>query len=380
VTHATTSAILIAHLGDPRFDSTDVHHAIEALHRTAGITVERQHHAPDVLLAWIDDAFGGVMSTEASRGGVWYARDAHGYLGFAAYDARTFDYRWLAPYAKQQDLGIFGPVGVLDRGRGTGLGTLLLRASMFSLRERGYRRAITVSMDDDAYAHWLEREAGARVVDRFERVPADRRYRTTILASGNGSNFTAVAEAAAAGKLPLEIAAVVSNRAGAGVFERAKAANVPSRAVIWDRTSEARADYDARVLVEVAATEPELVLLLGWMHILPELFIGTFPCLNVHPAYLPYDPAADVVTMPDGTILRAFRGAHAVDDALAAHAPWIGASFHRVGVEVDRGAVLARLPLKVAAGESREALDARLHALERAVVATGILRWTWEQK
>jgi phosphoribosylglycinamide formyltransferase-1 len=83
--------------------------------------------------------------------------------------------------------------------------------------------------------------------------------------------------------------------------------------------------------------------------------------------------------MPDGTTIPAFRGARAVDDALAAGVGWIGASFHRVGVEVDRGSLLARLPLKLRAGESRADLDARLHALERKVVATGIQRWSWEQ-
>jgi len=372
---------LIAHLGDPRFDPVDVHHAIEALDRN-GITITREHHAPDALLAWIDEAFGGVMSFEASRGGVLYARDASGYVGFAAYDSRMFDYRWVAPYAKHDDLGIFGPIGVIDRMRGTGLAPLLLRGAMHGLRERGYRRAFTStsSVGSEAYARWFEREAGGRVVERFERLPKERRFRTTILASGNGSNFAAVAEAAAAGTLPLEITTLVANRASAPVVERARAAGIASHVVLWDRTSESRAEFDARLLVDVAETEPEVVLLLGWMHILPEAFVTAFRCLNIHPAFLPYDPTAEIVTMPDGTTIPAFRGAHAVDDALAAGVGWIGASFHRVGVEVDRGSLLARLPLKLEAGESRAALDARLHALERRVVATGIARWSWEQK
>ena len=378
---AATSVNLIAHLGDPRFNSVDVHHAIEELDRN-GITITRENRAPEALLAWIDETFGGVMSFEAARGGVLYARDATGYVGFAAFDARTYDYRWLAPYAKENDLGIFGPVAVVDRVRGSGVATLLLRAAMFALRERGYRRALTStsSVGDDAFARWFEREAGARIVDRFEPMPSDRRYRATILASGNGSNFSAVAEAAATGALPLDVAGVVANRAGVGVLERAKTANVPAHVVVWDRTSESRADFDARVLVEVASTEPDVVLLLGWMHILPELFVNTFTCLNVHPAFLPYDPTSEIVTLPDATTMPAFRGARPVDDALAAKVDWIGASFHRVGVEVDRGSLLARAPLKLVPGESREALDERLHALERRIVAAGIARWSWEQK
>ena len=372
------SANLIAHLGDPRFDSVEVHHAIEELDRS-GITITRENHAPDFLLAWIDETFGDAMSSEAARGGVLYARDAHGLVGFAAFDARAFEYRWLRPYANERDLGIVGPIGVAERGKGHGLDTLMLRAAMFALRERGYRRALATSARGDDFVRWFEREMRGSVVDRFERMPPDRRYRTTILASGNGSNFSGVVEAAAVGDLPLDVTAVVVNRPGAGVFERARAARVPARGVVWDRVDESRAAYDARVFVEVEATQPELVLLLGWMHVLPEVFVDRYACLNVHPAYLPYDVAADSVVVPDGSTIPAFRGAHAVDDALKVGSSWIGASFHRVGVEVDRGSILARLPMKIVPGEPREALDARLHALERTVVATGIERWTWEQ-
>jgi phosphoribosylglycinamide formyltransferase-1 len=102
--------------------------------------------------------------------------------------------------------------------------------------------------------------------------------------------------------------------------------------------------------------------------------------LNVHPALLPLDPGADTLTAPDFTTLPAFRGAHAVDDALAAGVGWIGASVHRVGVAVDRGGVLARAPLALIPGESRGELDGRLHALEHKVLTLAIRRWTWEQR
>ena len=369
---------MIAHLGNPRFNPTDIHHEIEALDKT-GITIQRENHAPDDLLAWVDDTFGEVMSSETARGGVIYARDAHGFVGFAAYDARIFDYRWLRPYRGESDLGTVGPIGVAERGKGRGLGTLMLRAAMFALRERGYRRALTASVADDAFAAWFQRETGARVVDRYDRLPAGRRYRTTVLASGNGSNFASVAEAVGRGELPLDIRQVIVNRGDAGVYARAAAAGIAAHGVVWDRADETRAQYDARVLVEVEATNPELVLLLGWMHVLPEIFVNTYSCLNVHPAYLPYDTAADTVTMPDGSAQPAFRGAHAVADALEAGVKWIGASFHRVGLDVDRGSILARAPLRLIDGEPRESLEERLHALERRVVSMGIRRWTWEQ-
>jgi phosphoribosylglycinamide formyltransferase-1 len=155
---------------------------------------------------------------------------------------------------------------------------------------------------------------------------------------------------------------------------------VPAFPVVWDRTDESRADFDARLTIEVEATDPDLVLLLGWMHVLPASFVERYDCLNVHPAYLPLDPAADEVTYPDGSAGKVFRGAHAVDDALAAGSSWVGASVHKATAETDRGEVYARAPLPVLPGEARDALELRIHHLERRVVNTAIRRWTWEQR
>jgi phosphoribosylglycinamide formyltransferase-1 len=203
-----------------------------------------------------------------------------------------------------------------------------------------------------------------------------RAHRTTILASGSGSNFEAVVAASQRGSLPLDVTALVVNRAGAGALARARRLGVPAQLVAWDRATESRAGYDARMIEAVGATEPELVLLLGWMHVLSATFVERFPeTLNLHPAYLPLEPAADVVCFPDGSESPVFRGAHPVDDALRAGSVWIGASVHRAGPAVDRGAVLARAPLQLRPGESRESLDARVHTLEREIVAEAIRTW-----
>jgi phosphoribosylglycinamide formyltransferase-1 len=261
-----------------------------------------------------------------------------------------------------------------------GLGAALLAAALFSLRERGYRRALIPAVGDPGLAAYLERYANARVVERFELVPPARRWRAAVLASGNGSNFQAVVDRVASGELPLEVRALVVNRASAFALERARQANVAARLVAWNRRGESREAYDARILAAVAQSDPELVLLLGWMHVLPAAFVERFPeLLNLHPAFLPLDPARDAVMMPDGTVLPVLRGARAVDEALEAGAGWIGASVHRVDVAVDRGEVLARAPLRVVPGEPRDALLERLHALEHRVLPAAILRWSCEQ-
>lgn len=204
-------------------------------------------------------------------------------------------------------------------------------------------------------------------------------WRTTVLASGNGSNFEAVVEAARAGALPLEVTTLVVNRSDAFVRERARRARIAERLVV--RENSAREAYDALLLDTVAATEPDLVLLLGWMHVLAPSFVARFPeLLNLHPAFLPLDPSADRVRLPDRSTQPVYRGARAVDDALRNGANWIGASVHRVEQAVDRGAVLARSPLRIVPGEPREALEARLHVLERRVVGEAIRIWSRQRR
>ena len=372
-------ANLVANLDDARFRHHDVHHELEALGRR-GIQPIREHRTPERILAWIDAEFGGTWSSEAAAGGIWIAEDASGPIAFAAYDPRGLRYHWLRAWGQRDSVGLFGPLGVVERARGTGLGATLAHAAFFSLRERGYRQALIPIVGSELVPYY-ERIADARVVESVDLVGRAAPARAVVLVSGNGSNFQAVAEDAAAGRVPLDIVGVVSNRPKAFALERARALGVSATVVEWARHEETREEYDGRVLAAVAAFEPDIVLLLGWMHVLPATFVARFPeSLNLHPAFLPLAPDDDVVTMPDFTQIPAYRGAHAIDDALAHGSAWAGASVHRVGVAVDRGAVLARAPLALDAGEPRTDLDARLHELERRVLRSALRRWGWERR
>jgi phosphoribosylglycinamide formyltransferase-1 len=377
---ATRGAVnLLAHLDDPRFSQRAVHHALEEWDRR-GVRVERFHHTPEVLLSWIDADFGGTWSTEAHAAGIVVARDAGGPIGFAVFDARGLRFAWLRPWRDRPEVGVFGPFGVVPRARGTGIGCTLLGAALFALRERGYLDALIPAVSGDRLIAYYEREAGANVVDSLDIEHKARRWRVTALASGNGTNFQAVVDAARDSSLPLQVSALVCNRPEALVLERAARAGVPARVVAWDRKALSRAEYDAALLDAVEDTSPDLVLLLGWMHVLAPSFLERFPgALNIHPAFLPIDPECESVTMPDGAVIPAFRGARAVDDMFAAGVEWGGASVHRVGLRVDRGEVMARAPLRREPAEPRTQYEQRLHALEHRVLTTAIRRWTYEQ-
>jgi len=222
------------------------------------------------------------------------------------------------------------------------------------------------------------RRTGAAAVDEFAYDAG--RFRATILASGAGTNARNVLERARDGTLPLDVAAIVANDAQAGALDVAREHGVAAVPILWDRANESRAAFDARVIDAVARTEPDLVLLLGWMHLLPPEFLTRFPeTINVHPSYLPFDPAADEVIVPDGTAIPALRGAHALRDAVRLGLRWSGVTVHRVTTQTDRGAVLVRTPVPVAAGTSESELREAVRPLEFSAVAKAIRRWTFER-
>ncbi len=371
---------LVVDFAAGRFDETTTSRASEAA-AARGYRLVYAEHADDRLAAWIDWQFApSWWSAEARAGAVWYALDASGDIaGFAAFGAQEMPFPWLRAYAGAADVGIFGPLGVAPAHRKTGLGTALLEAALSALRDRGYARALIPAVGYDALVAMYQARTGARVCDRFDyAIP--QRYRTTILASGSGTNAQHVFDRVADGRLPLDLTALIANAAAAPVIERARAAGIASQTVVWDKSHESRADYDRRIIAAVSAGAPELVLLLGWMHVLPPAFIERFPdILNVHPAFLPFDPRADVVTLPDGTRMPAFRGAHAVRDALAGGAAWIGASVHRVTAETDRGQIVVRTPLRLDGSAGRERAGERLRPIEHAAVGAAIRRWCFER-
>jgi phosphoribosylglycinamide formyltransferase-1 len=347
---------------------------------SAGFTLEERGGADDRTLAWIDLTFGGTWSSEAFCGVNAIVRRGGEPVAFATYEARGLRFSWLRGVGAQPGVGIFGPIGVASELRGAGLGSALLTIALCGLRRRGYATALIPAVGDEGLIRYYTANAGARIVERFEPAAFDRRHRTVVLASGRGSNFVAVADAVREDRLPLELVGVVTNAARAGVVERARAAGVRDVLLEWNRDEEPRERYDERLRDAVSNLEPDLLLLLGWMHVLDARFVKAFPeMLNLHPAFLPLDAAHDVVGMPDGSSIPAFRGAHAVRDAIAAGSRWIGASVHRVTAETDRGPVLARVPLRLDVGEEEAQAYGRLRPIEHALVPRVILRWAYER-
>lgn len=328
------------------------------------------------LCAWIDWTFApSWWSSETRAGSAWYALTATGEIaGFAAFGADERTAPWLRAYRGRHDIGLFGPYGVAEAHRRTGLGEALLTAALGALAER-FAQALIPAVTGERLIASYERRTGAHVGDAYDY--ALRPARAVILASGNGTNAQAVIDETLAGNTALDLVAVVSNVADARVRDRARAAGLTDVLVEWQRGAETRAAFDARAIAAVAEFAPDLILLLGWMHLLPPAFLERFPeTINVHPAFLPFEPAADTVVLPDGLAIPAFRGARSPEATIAAGVPWAGVSVHRVTPAADRGAILVRTPFALAPGTSLDALRAQLRPREHAAVAKAIRRWS----
>ena len=362
---------------DERFD------ARRAPPEPRDVLVAAPVEADERVLAWIDAEFGGCWSSEAHAGKNALAFRGDMPAGFATFDPKGLRFAWLRGLARERDVGMFGPLGVASHLRGGGIGRALVWHALAGLRATGYARGLIAAVGDEALIRFYTEAAGARVAERFDAASLTApRPRVAVMASGSGTNLQAVLDGTRSGRLPIDVVALIANDPQAGAIERARAAAVPTIEILpWRRNEEPRAAYDARLLQAVTAIAPDLVLLLGWMHLLAEPFVNAFPnVLNVHPAFLPLDPENDDVGLPDGSRIPAFRGPQAVRDALAAGSAWVGATVHSVTPETDRGPVLARKPLRVARGDTVSSVMERLHPIEHRLVAGAIVRWLYERE
>jgi len=369
---------MLAALDDERFGAAALARAHDAAAR-AGAVLRRVDGPDDRLAAWIDLTFpASWWSTEARAGSSWVAERDGRIAGFAAFGARGLRYAWLRAWRERADVGLFGPFGIEPSARGDSLGDALLIAALSSLRASGCAAALIPAVGYQGLERMYAARAGAVVVERIDldRAP----FRATILASGAGTNARRILERMGPGAARLEVAALIANDANAGALTAARDHGVEALPIVWDRAGESRAAFDARLIEALERTRPQLVLLLGWMHLLPDAFLERFAeTINVHPAYLPLDPDADSTIAPDGTVVPALRGAHALRDAVRDRVPWTGATVHEVTGRTDRGRVLVRMPLAVGDAASEAELRERVRPLEFAAVDSAIRRWTFER-
>jgi phosphoribosylglycinamide formyltransferase 1 len=175
--------------------------------------------------------------------------------------------------------------------------------------------------------------------------------RLGVLISGRGSNLQALIAAIDAGRLNARIAIVISNRAQAAGLERAREAGIETL-VLDHRQFASRAEYDAAIAQALRARGVSLVCLAGFMRLVGAPLLDAFrdAVLNIHPSLLP-----------------AFPGVHAQQQALAHGVKITGATVHLVTTELDGGPIILQATVAVQDGDTVESLSARILSEEHRI-------------
>jgi len=180
--------------------------------------------------------------------------------------------------------------------------------------------------------------------------------RIGVLLSGRGSNFEALAEAIAKGRIPnAEIAVVLSNRENAPGLERARARGIAALAIPSKGLE--REAYDKLVVAALQEKGVDLVCLAGYMRLISPYFVAEFPnrILNIHPSLLP-----------------AFPGLEAQRQALEHGAKISGCTVHFVDENLDAGPIVIQAAVPIEDADTAETLSERILREEHRIYAEAV--------
>ena len=171
-----------------------------------------------------------------------------------------------------------------------------------------------------------------------------------MLGSGKGSNFVAIADAIAAGKVPAEISIVLSDVENAGILEHARQRNLLARFIAPGKfRTKLEEDAERAYVTALQEAKVDLIVLAGFMRVLKGDFLRAFEgrIVNIHPSLLP-----------------SFPGLEAWKQALDYGVKTAGCTVHFVDAGVDSGAIIGQQPVPVLDDDTAATLHARIHAAE----------------
>jgi phosphoribosylglycinamide formyltransferase-1 len=174
-----------------------------------------------------------------------------------------------------------------------------------------------------------------------------------VLASGEGTNFQAIVEAAQRGDLKAQIAGLITNRAGVGALERAQKLGIPSQ-ILDPKKFSGRDEWDSAVVKTLQGWNTDWVVLAGFLVLVGPKVLKAYPerVVNVHPALLPRFGGPGMYGM---RVHQAVLEAGAVES---------GITVHLVDLEYDRGRIVAQVKISLNGIASSEALAAKIQELE----------------
>lgn len=180
--------------------------------------------------------------------------------------------------------------------------------------------------------------------------------RLVVLISGNGSNLQAIIDNIRNKILPAKIVAVISNKPAVYGLQRAKAANIPQKTLLY-RDYSNREEYDHALKTLIDQYKPDLLVLAGFMRILSNDFVEHYSqkIMNIHPSLLPK-----------------YKGLNTHQRVLDAGDKEHGCSVHFVIPELDNGPVILQAKVLVKKNDTAETLASRVHQQEHLIYPEAI--------
>lgn len=171
--------------------------------------------------------------------------------------------------------------------------------------------------------------------------------RLAVFASGSGTNFEAIATACERGEIPARVVLMVCDKPGAGVVQRAAGHGVEAF-VFAPKEYASKADYEREIVRRLDEAGVELVCLAGYMRIVGDVLLGAYGgrIVNIHPSLLP-----------------AFKGAHAIEEAVAYGVKVYGVTIHWVDATLDGGRIIAQRAFAYDGDDVHE-VERRVHEVE----------------
>ncbi|GAB1539789.1 phosphoribosylglycinamide formyltransferase [Scytonema sp. NUACC21] len=176
------------------------------------------------------------------------------------------------------------------------------------------------------------------------------------MASGNGSNFEAIAQAIEDGRLSAQIQVLIYNNPDAYAAVRAAKRGVPA-VLLNHRDCKSREELDGQIVETLQQYGVEWVVMAGWMRLVTSVLIDAFfdRIINIHPSLLP-----------------SFKGSRAIEDALAAGVKIAGCTVHLVRLEMDSGPIVMQAAVPVLSDDTPETLHARIQVEEHQILPHAI--------
>lgn len=180
-----------------------------------------------------------------------------------------------------------------------------------------------------------------------------------VLVSGSGTNLQAIIDACHQPDYPAKVAVVISSKADAYGLQRAKKADIPHFAIQRsDFTTEE--EFNLAILKKLQEYQVDLVVLAGYMRLVGKVILDAFPqaVINLHPSLLP-----------------AFPGANAIQEALNYGVKITGITIHFADEKYDTGPIIVQEIVPVHQNDTKESLLERVHKVEHRYLPYVIKLW-----